>query len=267
MFTLFAATAVTAGQSILFNERTVFNFAETACVEDDKVLNCLGGPDGHHIYEEETKCPIGDETFKAHFLGTFSTYGRHLDWEPVSYMRFPVSLPVCPGNGFVITKETYGKDELAKLTKVIESKTYKELYAQKHASYYLYAKIKELNKEESEDHWWLYLNATWEADNCKNKVRYKEYALEAIAAGKKRLAELKDSEELYWTLKIITADLYRRMGDFKASQELADKFGEPSLKDKEANDFFILAKKLLQKAINEKNTERVPISDVRDEFR
>ena len=263
---LFPVTLVNANQNMLFSERTIFNITETNCFAGD-VLNCSGGADGHHIYEKEAVCPVGGEKFKAFYLGTYSTYGRHLDWEPVSYMRFPVPLPVCPSNGFVLAKEEYSKEETEKFKKVVESKTYKDLYAQRHATYFLFAKIKELNEEKFDDYWWLYLNATWEADNCKNKVRYKEYALEAISAGNKRLAELKDSEEVYWVLKTVTADLYRRIGDFKSSQELIDKYGEPALKDKEANEYFKLAKTLLQKAVKEKNTERVAIADVRDNIK
>lgn len=262
---LLTATIANAGENTLFSNHL---FTETTmnCFAGD-VLNCNGGADGHHVYEEETKCPMGGERFRAFYLGTHSTYGRHLDWEPVSYMRFPIPIPVCPSNGFVIAKKDYSKEELERLKKVIESKTYRDIYAQKHATYYLYAKIKELNEDKFDDYWWLYLNATWEADNCKNNVRYKEYALEVIAAGKKRLAEMKDSEELFWVLKTVTADMYRRIGDFKSSQELIDKYGEPSLKDNESNDFFKLAKKLLQKAVKEKNTDRVPISDARNEFK
>lgn len=263
---LFAATVVNANQSVLIGEHSVFTLNESSCVAGD-VLNCSGGPDGHHIYEKEAECPVGGEKFKARYLGTHSTYGRHLDWEPVSYMRFPVPLPVCPTNGFVITEEKYAKEELDKLKAIVESKTYKDLYAQKHATFFLFAKLKELNKEKFDDYWWLYLNATWEADNCKDKVRYKEYALEAISAGTKRLAELKDSEDLYWVLKVVTADLHRRIGDFKTSQELADKFGTPTLADKDSNEFFLLAKKLLLKAIREKNTDRVAIKDARDDIK
>ncbi|MEQ1764305.1 MAG: hypothetical protein ABL984_14335 [Pyrinomonadaceae bacterium] len=258
--TLFAATIVHADQNYLVSDQTVFNIAEMNCLAGD-VLNCMGGADGHHIYEKETECPVGGEKFKARYLGTHSTFGRHLDWEPVSYMRFPVPLPVCPSNGLIVAEEKYSKEESEKLKKVVESKTYKDLYAQKHATYYLFAKIKELNAEKYDDYWWLYLNATWEADNCKNKVRYKEYALEVISAGNKRLTELKDSEQLHWVLKVITADMHRRIGDFKSSQELVDKFGTPSLSDKDANEYFLLAKKLLQKAIKDGNTDRVEIKD------
>lgn len=266
MFVFLTAIIANAAQNKGFSDQFLVAETTMSCFVGD-VLSCNWGADGHHVYEEETKCPIGGEKFKALYLGTYSTYGRHLDWEPVSYMRFPVPIPVCPSNGFVLAKKDYSKEELEKLKKVIESKAYKDIYAQKHATYFLYAKIKELNGEKFDDYWWLYLNATWEADNCKNKDRYKEYALETIAAGTKRLAELKDSEELYWVLKTVTADMYRRIGDFKSSQELIDKFGEPSLKEKEANDFFKLASKLLQEAVNEKNTERVPISDARDKFK
>lgn len=266
LLVLLAATIVNANQNILFSNQTVVSIPGMNCPASD-VLNCNAGSDGHHVYEEEIKCPVGGEKFKAFYLGTYSTYGRHLDWEPVSYMRFPVPLPVCPTNGFVVAKKDYTKEELEKIKKVLESKTYKDIYAQKHATFYLFAKFKELNEEKFDDYWWLYLNATWEADNCKNKVRYKEYALETISAANKRLPGVKDSEELYWVLKTVTADLYRRIGDFKSSQELIDRFGEPALKDKEDNEFFNLAKKLLQKAVKEKNTDRVPISDVRDKIK
>lgn len=266
LLTLFAGTVVSAHSYESLIDQSDLNITATSCI-DDKVLNCMGGADGHHIYEEEVKCPVGGEKFNAYYLGTYSTYGRHLDWEPVSYMRFPVPLPVCPSNGFVVTKKEYGKEELEALKKVVESKPYKDLYAQKHATFYLFAKMKELNHEKVDDYWWLYLNATWEADNCGNKVRYKEYALEMISAGEKRLAELKDSEDLYWILKIVTADMHRRIGDFQAAQKLVDNFGEPSLEDKEASEYFILAKTLLERAITDKNTERVQINDARDDLK
>ena len=198
-----------------------------SCQSGD-VLNCAGGADGHHVYEVEMECPVGGEKFKAFQLGTHSTYGRHLDWEPVSYMRFPIPLPVCPTNGFVITKEKYSKEELDSLKKVVESKAYKDFYSQKHATFFLYAKMIELQKEKADDvdFWWLYLNATWEADNCKNKERYKEYALDTISAGTKRLNQLKESEPEYWVLKIVTANMHRRIGDFTTAQNLIDKFGQ-----------------------------------------
>lgn len=236
---------------------------ELNCLSD-KVLNCVE-TSGHHVYEVDRECPLGGEKFKALELGTHSTYGRHLDWEPVSYMRFPIPLPVCPSNGFVITKEKYTKEELKSLSQVIESKEYRDLYSQKHATYFLFAKTIELRKEKFNDLWWLYLNATWEADLCKNDERYKQYALETVSAGNKRLAELKESDQEYWVLKVVTANMYRRIGDFKSAQDLVDKFGKPTLKDKDANEYFTLAIRLLKEAVTNKNTDRVPIREEKEE--
>ncbi len=262
LFTVLAATIVDANQRISFTDHAALNIPEMNCLAGD-VLNCVR-TSGHHVYEKEMECPIGGESFKALFLGTHSTFGLHLDWEPVSYMRFPVPIPVCPSNGFVVTKDKYSNEELEKLKKVIESKAYKDIYVQKHATFYLYAKLKELGGEPDGDSWWLYLNATWEADNCKDKDRYRQYALETIAAAGRRRAKLKDSEELYWTLKLITAEMHRRIGDFKTAQELAEAFGTPALEDKDANEFFLLAKRLLLNAIKDKNTTRVPIQEIKE---
>ena len=128
-----AAGMVNANQNVFISDRSVFNLKEATCSPGD-VLNCNGGADGHHVYEEEVKCPVGGEAFKAFYLGTHSTYGRHLDWEPVSYMRFPVPIPVCPSNGFVVAKKDHSKEELQTLKAVVDSKPYKDLYAQKHAT-------------------------------------------------------------------------------------------------------------------------------------
>ena len=260
MVILFSIGALNANGGIFTPRES--QFILTNCLSDN-VLNCNGEADGHHVVEQEVECPLGGEKFKAVTFNVYSTYGRHLDWEPISYMRFPIPLPVCPSNGLVVTKKKYSKDELVKLKKVVESSEYKDLYSQKHATYFLFAKMIELQEEKSEkvDFWWLYLNATWEADKCKNKKRYKEYALETISASKKKLAKSKDSSEIYWVLKVVIANMYRRIGDFKTAHDLADKFGAPALKEKSANEFYLLALRVLKKAVKEKTTDRVPIKE------
>lgn len=262
LITIFSISIGSANGNNLLTSNSLVKNALINC-KSDKVLNCVQ-TSGHHVYETDFECPLGGEKFQALQLGTHSTYGRHLDWEPMSYMRFPVPLPVCPTNGFVITKEKYSKQQLNSLKKVIESKEYRDLYGQKHATFFLYAKIVELRKEKADNLMWLYLNATWEANLCKNEARYKDYALETISASNKRLAELKESDSEYWVLKIIKANLYRRIGDFTSAQNLIDKFGKPSLKNKDSNEYFTLAIKLLTEAVSKKNTDRVQIMEVKE---
>jgi|GEM_PF-3267170 len=227
---------------------------------NDKVLNCVV-ESGHHVYEKDTACPVGGETFKSLKLGTHSTYGRHLDWEPISYMRFPIPIPVCPGNGFVIGESEYSTEKIEALKAVVQSEKYRELYNQKHATYFLYAKTLEFTGKESENQWWLYLNASWEADNCGDKTRYIEYADLVIAASKDKLAGLSPDVEEYWVLSIIIPNMYRRIGDFDKAQEHLNMVGIPTLKNPESNEFFSLAKKLLASAIANKIIKRVAIKE------
>ena len=222
------------------------------------VLNCMQ-PMGHHVYEDEQICPIGGTKFKVLRLGTHSTYGRSLDWEPLSYMRFPVPLAVCPDNGFVITKEQYGRTELARIKEAIKSQAYQELFKAHHATYFLYAKLTELMEESGNDLWWYYLNASWEADLCGAKERYKEYALLVIHECKKRLQTLDESTEEYWVLKIIIPNMYRRIGDFANAKKHLSGFGKPALENEKADEFFESALMLLNEAIAQQRTERVPI--------
>ena len=258
-FFLFAGTSIAS-------EPTSINSCLAGDDENKKFLNCVQ-TSGHHVYKADKTCAIGGEKYKALQLGTHSTYGRHLDWEPVSYMRFPVPLPVCPSNGFVDVKKSYAKDEMAKFKSVVESSEYKSIYSEKHATFYLYAKLLELSETPRKDMWWLYLNATWEADNCKNEKRYKEYALKVIETGNERVTKVKESEFEYWLLKLIVANMHRRIGDFEKARTLVDKIGPTKLEKKSDKEFFALAVRVLNKAIDEKNTKRVRIADAREDLK
>ncbi|MGI9413457.1 MAG: hypothetical protein ACR2PM_07305, partial [Hyphomicrobiales bacterium] len=114
-----------------------------AVQSNERVLNCVR-PDGDHIVSMEMVCPVGGEKLQGMVFGSYSTYGVHLDWEPVSYLSFPLPLPICPSNGFVHHKETYTDADLKRYARVISSEPYKKIYAQKHASYYLLSRFLDL---------------------------------------------------------------------------------------------------------------------------
>lgn len=106
--------------------------------EDDRtvgkhVLNCVE-VSGHHVYKSKMTCPLGGEEFEALILGTHTTFGVSLDWESLSYMRFPVPLPVCPSNGFIIIEEGLADMEVDRISAAVESAEYQSLYAQRHAT-------------------------------------------------------------------------------------------------------------------------------------
>ena len=224
----------------------------------DHILNCQR-PLGYHLSYKEFTCPLGGEKFKSLVLGTHSTFGRHLDWEPVSYMEFPAPLAVCPSNGFVILKENYTDAELEKFGSVIASDEYQRVFAEKHASYYYFFRLNQMLKENSNEQWWYLVEATWEAEQCNDSEKYQLYAKEAIKAGKLFLEKNKAKEQDYWILNIIIPNLYRRVGEFQSAHAWLDAFGDQLPEEQETKEFFELAFQLLRQAVAAKDTTKIPI--------
>lgn len=222
------------------------------------ILNCVG-PSGHHVYEADYTCPLGGKKFTALELGTHSTMGVHLDWQPISYMRFPVAIPVCPNNGFIADKADINEKELAARKTFIESQEYQALYKEKHASFFLLAKQSESLQENLDSLWWYYLQATWEADGCNNQDRYAEYAALVIEKATEQKAKLTEKDEAYWPMSIIITDMYRRTGQFELAQQQLNTIGIPEFDNPKSNAFYSFAKKTMQTAIDQKSTASVPV--------
>lgn len=229
--------------------------------KNENILNCMK-PSGHHVYAKEFTCPLGGEKFSALRLGTHSRYGTSLDWESLSYMRFPVPLPICPSNGMPIYKKDFTEEELIKIKAIITSPEYQKMYSEKHATFFLYASLLK-SLEVKAELWWYFLNATWEADLCGDKSRYQAYANDVIEHGNERLNDRDVKPEDQWVIQIVVANMHRRIGKFEIAKKLAENIGTPSFKDEGFNQHLILAKRLLLKAISEKNINRVPIEEER----
>lgn len=225
---------------------------------NSNILNCLQ-PSGHHLYYQDITCPSGGEAFQVLRLGTHSTYGRHLDWKPVSYLDFPAPITVCPSNGFVVAKKDYGSGELERLETFFNSAAYKTLYAEMHASYYLLAKVNQELDEDQDNIWWQLLNATWEANGCGATDKYALYAQETITAAKSQLQKLDKSDNLYWVLNIIIPNLYRRLGEFDQSELWVENMGDIMPKDENTQSYVNLALELLKEATSQKNTAQIAI--------
>lgn len=232
--------------------------------ENQNILSCQK-PLGYHIQYQTYECPIGSEKFTALSIGVNTRFGVHLDWSPVSYMRFPVPLAVCPSNGFIIDKREYTDQELEKIRQVITSDEYKNLYSEKHTSYYLYAKLSKMLRAKEVEQWWILLNATWEADICGDTEKYKKYALEVIEEAKVKLSSLSNEDYQYWQLNLIVPNLYRRVGEFEKANVWLENLGQETpdiqedYKEKMDPEFFKLGMSLLKEAIKNQNKERVRI--------
>ncbi len=224
----------------------------------DHVLNCVV-TEGYHVYAETMTCPLGGEEFESLALGTHSTFGITLDWEPLSYLRFPLPIPVCPSNGFVVYKRDLSAERIARIAEIVSSESYQNIYAERHATFYLLAKLMEALGENHDNLWWYYRQATSEADLCSSPERYRRYAEDAIRTGEQTLASLDASEDEYWTLMIVIPNFYRRMGEFQKATEWLDEHVGNRQPVGENAETYLLGLNLLRDAIAEQSTERVQL--------
>jgi hypothetical protein len=63
-------------------------------------------------------------------------------------------------------------------------------------------------------------------------------------------------------MSIIIADMYRRTSQFEIAQQQLNAIGTPTFEEQKSNDFYLLAKKVMQQAIDNKNTKAVPIKEM-----
>lgn len=256
---LIAAVLIVGGCAASPSQDSLEDTAEELSV-GAHVLNCVQ-ESGHHVYKEEIVCPLGGERFETLRLGTHSTYGVSLDWEPLSYMRFPIPIPVCPSNGFIVFDEEMTGDEVSRVSSIVESTEYQSYFSQRHATFFLYARLSEMLGENAENRWWLYRQASSEADLCQSPSRYREYALLTVKEGEARLASLTSHDNEYWVLSVVIPNMYRRIGDFDAARDWLERFDQLDKPNDGLEQNFDLAFKLLREAIAAKRSERIPIKE------
>jgi len=159
---------------------------------------------------ETIACPVGGEIFTTEVMMSYSIFGRRLDLKPRgSHGVGPRPLVVCP-NGFVDYKNSYSKEELIKLTKLVNSKEYQKSRSGNN-DYYLLAKILEHMGSSRLTTSWHYLNASWLAENENNRSQYVRYLNLTI----NYLIEAKNEAEVGFTPRFLLAELNRLKGDFE----------------------------------------------------
>jgi len=226
-------------------------------------LNC-NQPLGYHFTSEEMTCPIGGEKFPVLQLGTHSTFGIYMDLRPVSYIGLPGPLPVCKTNGMVVTRQKYTPAELGAIGKAIASDEYKKIYAGRQATYFLYAeqlRLAGLTDPAWGERWQKLLSASWEADVCHDKEKYKTYATAAIAEMQAALKAMKATDEFYWTLGLLIPELQRRLGDFKGATASLLDLGGDLPEQPEQKKTVALMIELLKAAIARKDTDPVQVKE------
>ena len=234
--------------------------AEDARKFNHKIVNC-SVPMGQQVMVEEKVCPLDDGKFKALVSEGYSSDGQYLDLQPISNLKSPVPVPVCPDNGFVMYKDNFSDKEIAEIKLYITSPEYDRLFRHKQASYFLLYKLNQnVDLDRNYEAWRLALQASWEAYGCGDTEKYHDYVYEAIKSGTNALRSMNKSDDDYLTLKILIPNLYRRIGHFSNARKWLDKLEDDDLPiEAGQRNSTLTMLRLLNQAIEERNSDPIKV--------
>lgn len=178
------------------------------------VLACGAAAHAGMPYPEKMKCAVGGESFTHIGTMSYSTWGSRPDGKPYGSWRFPIELPVCPGNGLVMYRE-FTKDEIARLKPLIESPEYRAMVP-RDTPYFRAAWLERALKPDSDRIQWMVLSASWEADGdpALKKTYQRAFADLAVAAKPA-------PQNLQWLfMQMRAANARRELGEFDAALAL-----------------------------------------------
>ena len=162
------------------------------------------------IVPVQKTCPIGGAKYESFEIMSTSQFGMRLDLRP----NGPAAhLPwdECP-NGFVVWKDAFTPDEIAKLTPVVASAEYQQM-RKEHTTAYLVVHLQRALGVGDSDLAWLLLKAAWEAEDHKEELRQR-YLSQAQPAMIARAKSRTSHDEEWWAASIVAAEIERQRGRF-----------------------------------------------------
>jgi hypothetical protein len=160
-------------------------------------------------------CPVGGETFTARLPALESPSHQQLDLKQLGAIASPWPLARCPGNGFVIYKDSFSGEELARLAAYVASAEYQAMRAAE-TDYFLAAALRRHVGDEPAALAMTLLQATWEAAPGE---QYRRYAAAALAAFERALAGDGRWSSERVIQQLIAGELERRLGRFEAARQ------------------------------------------------
>lgn len=156
-------------------------------------------------------CPLDGEKFQATLAGSGTSFGQYLDLKPYGPTAAPWPLAKCPASGFVMYKDKFTEEELARLREYVASAEYRAM-KDVHSNYYLATKLRAHLGEQKPKLAYFLLQASWEA-----RGHYERYASEALEAYQE-LAGADGEPKQKLSAELIAGELERRLGRFDAAK-------------------------------------------------
>lgn len=158
----------------------------------------------------EVTCPLDGTTVRYAKAISGTSFGTYLDLEPYGMVAAPLPLPKCAGNGFVMYKDKFSDEEIARIRTYVNSPEYQALQ-KAHRSYYLAAHLQRVLNESPRLVAVTLLQATWQG---RAGDEYTRYATEALEAYQQVLALPATDAKQWFTDQLVAGELERRLGKF-----------------------------------------------------
>lgn len=204
------------------------------------------------LHTSKITCPIGGEKFEAVLASSGTSFGNYLDLKPYGPTPAPWPIAKCPGNGFVLYKDSFTAAEIKTLEAFVNSKQY-QADQKRYSNYYLAAKLRAHAGTTKRELAYTLLYATWEAES---RDEYEKYALEALDAFRQSLMMKYDNQENWSADQLVAGELERRTDDFDAAEK---RFTDLSLKKEFQTGILNQIVKLQLSLINSKNSSPAKI--------
>ncbi len=167
----------------------------------------------------EYTCPIDGQKFQAMTPMSGTSFGARLDGRRIGPIAVPYPYPVCPGNGFVLYRDStkLDADYIARAKALVQTADYQRIQYSE-STHFLAAWIAERMGENQSVIAGLLREAAWDAEGRADKhPRYLRAAADGLRAWQ---AAQSDHNEGWLYRQIVLAELLRQAGDFAEARRV-----------------------------------------------
>lgn len=169
----------------------------------------------------EYTCPIDGQKFQAMTPMSGTSFGARLDGRRIGPIAVPYPYPACPGNGFVLYRDStkLDADYIAKAKALTATEEYRRV-RDGESKHFLAAWIAERMGEELPMIVGLLREAAWDAEGRGDRhIAYLRAATTKLRAWQ---ASQADHNEGWLYRQILLAELLRQAGDFNEARRVLD---------------------------------------------
>ncbi len=198
----------------------IHRFAAPALLACALIIPLSGASARRDVMVEYT-CPIDGQKFQSMTPMSGTSFGARLDGRRIGPIAVPYPYPACPGNGFVLYRDStkLDADYIARAKALVATEEYRRVHDTE-TKHFLAAWIAERMGEDKSVIAGLLREAAWDAEGRADKhLRY----LQAAAAGLRAWQVSQTEHNEGWLYRqIVLAELLRQAGDFNGARRVLD---------------------------------------------